>query len=351
MPFTINAHQLGRLIDRTRAHVGGEFTEVLYGIRLEADANYVYAVASDRYTVGAARYRHTGLDGEPFARTLPARSLHALREWISTQTGHEPVTVTAAGDRVRFTAAHGDLGIAVSPDLAFFDWRGILRGVLEQTSASDGAFPVLDSGLLRRLGDADDLVRVRVTADRRAVLVVGEDFLGAQMPAYIRRRGIETSGHAALDQVHADWQHTLSAGAAAAIPDGIPAAPDRTRYEVTKAVTETAGDLLQQTLRSTHAMLESAASGEAFAAHAAVGATAWRAYRYLDALHTADPRLAATIVAETAEELDSGEIGEFAWEAAEKAGHDPDAWNAAFEARLAKARTDTGGRPGHEPAA
>lgn len=335
MSVIINAHQLGRLIDRTIGHIGSEFTEPLQGIRLEADASFLYAVASDRYTVAAARYRHQGLDGEPFARTLPAGSLPALREWISIQPGSDPITVTATEDRVRFAAPRGDLGIAVSVDLAFFDWRGVLRGVLEQASDS-GTFPVLDTRLLGRFGAADDMVRVRVAADRQAVLIVGEDFLGAQMPARARRDGIGNEDLSTLDEVHASWQHTLAAGEPATMTDGIPAEPDRLRYEASKDVGETAGDLLKQTLRSTHDMFSTDMSSETLAAYATAGVTAWSAYRYLDALHTADPKLAAAVVAETADQLDGGEIGEYAWDAAKKAGHDPKKWQDEFETWLAK---------------
>ncbi|MGK5545683.1 hypothetical protein ACSNOH_13265 [Streptomyces sp. URMC 127] len=348
MPVTITAHQLGRLIDRTISNMDGEFTAVLHGIRLEADAEWLYAVASDRYTVAAARYRHDGLEGEPFARTLPAGAVRALQEWTSAQPGHSPVTVTAEGGRVRVTAAHSDLGIAVDPSADFFDWRGVLRGVIEQTSVPGNVFPVLNTRLLERFGAAGPLVRVRATADQNAVLIAGQDFLGALMP--VRVRGMDSDGLGTLDQTQAAWQDTLSTGGTATMPDNIPARQHRPRHEITKDLAETAGDLLKQTLRSTHDALASTTSDEAFAAYATASVTAWRAYRYLDALHTADPRLAATIVAETAEELDSGEISEFAWEAARKAGHDPAAWSQELEDRLANALTSAPGQPAQEAA-
>lgn len=342
MSVTINAHQLGRLIDRTIGHIDDEHTEQLHGIRLEADDAFLYAIASDRYTVAAARYRHHGLDGQPFARTIPAAALPSLREWAGARSGDCGITVSVVDDRVRFTAPDSDLGIAVSPSLAFFDWRGILQRVINQSADTDTAFPVLDTRLLDRFRAAEGKVRVRVTADEQAVLIAGEDFLGFQTPVRSRHHGIGTDELASIDQVRATWQASLAAGSAAGMPDGIPAPAKRSSYEVTTDVAETAGELLKQTLRSTHSLIwGDDPSSEVLAAHAIAGVTAWTAYRYLQALHTADPKLAASVVADTADQLDSGEIGEFAWDAAEAAGHDPNTWQDEVDKYLAKAHEKT----------
>lgn len=80
----------------------------------------------------------------------------------------------------------------------------------------------------------------------------------------------------------------------------------------------------------------------AVASYAAAGVNAWSAYRFLAALHQADPRLAAQTVADLAEELDAGDFSESAWEIAAKAGHDPQKWSDDYEAhlkRLAEKRT------------
>ncbi|MEU7088065.1 hypothetical protein [Streptomyces achromogenes] len=348
MPVTINAHQLGRLIDRTIGHIADEFPAMLHGIRLEADATFLYAVASDRYTVAAARYRHHGLDGtEPFARTLPASCLTSLREWTGAQPGSDPVSITLAEGRVRFSSPHSELGVAVDDSLAFPNWRGILRGVIEQTDGTGGEFPVLDTQLLSRFAAADDMVRVRVTADQQAVLIVGEDFLGAQMPARTRRDGVGAETLTTLAQVHTSWQPTLSASEAATMADGIPAEPSRHRYEAGESIAETVQDLLKHTLRTTHALFSTDISSQAFAAYATSGVMAWSAYRYLEALHRADPKLAAAVVAETAGQLDDGALGEFAWDAAKSAGHDPQKWQDQFDKQLA-GRKDSNVEQGQE---
>ncbi|MFI1202746.1 hypothetical protein ACH4VR_25440 [Streptomyces sp. NPDC020883] len=105
MPVTLNAHQFGCLIDRVIDHIDDELTEQLHGIRLDADDTYLYAVASDRRTLAAARYRHRVLDGRRFACTLPAASLRMLREWTGAQPGRDTVSLTLEATRLQFRPA------------------------------------------------------------------------------------------------------------------------------------------------------------------------------------------------------------------------------------------------------
>ncbi|WP_438490736.1 hypothetical protein [Streptomyces sp. S186] len=345
MPVTLTAHQLGRLIDRTIDHISDELTEQLHGIRLDADDTYLYAVASDRHTLAAARYRHHGLDGRRFACTLPAASLHMLREWTGAQPGNDTVTLTLEGTRLQFAAPAGDLRIVIDPDLAFPDWRGTLRTVLDQSAPAGGAaFPAVDTRLLAKFQTADNIMRVRITADRKAIAFFGEDFLGAQMPCSHRRPGFPTDEPETVDQLVASWHHTLTGSSPAPVTT-FAATPAHPGDEVTKDITETTAELLRQTLHSTHSLLGALRSPEVIAAHAIAGVGAWTAYRYLDALHTADPKLAEKVVADVAEELDAGELGVYAWDAAEQAGYDPRQWRKEFEAAAAKARITTDEKP------
>jgi hypothetical protein len=64
------------------------------------------------------------------------------------------------------------------------------------------------------------------------------------------------------------------------------------------------------------------------------GSYAWSAYRLLQALKKADPDLAEATVLDLNEQLESGEIGEWAWSEAEAAGHNPQKWHDDYETRL-----------------
>ncbi len=337
MTVTINAHQLGLLIDKTIGHMGSAYTPPLNGVRLDVDATHLYAVASDRYTLAVARYRlsHDDQNGQPFARLIPGEHLPTLREWISSQAGATYVSITAEDHYLEFGGTHTELRIGVEPGMEYPDWRGLLR-IITQHTVDGEPFPALNASFMSRWAATGDNLRVRVTADQRAVLVFGEDFIGAQMP--VRFAGVGPMKDETFDAVRSQWDKTLAAGA-----DGLdmatdmPAEDERPRYEVTTDVYETGEALLQQVLRSSTDMHgKSSSAPDEYLAHITASVHGWMAYRFLDALHTADPRFARAIVAEVADELDSGEIGEFAWDAAKEAGHDPQKWHDEYEAHLKK---------------
>lgn len=337
MKVTINAHQLGRLIDKTISHMGSEDIEPLHGIRLDIDSTHLYAVASDRYTLAVARYELLYADkgAEPSARTIPGEYLRPLREWISTQIGHANITISTDEDRLVFSAPLTDFRIATNPGLEYPDWRGLLRTIAEQTT-EDAPFPALHSGFLARWADTGSTIRVRVTADQKAVLVFAEDFIGAQMPA--RYAGVGPVKDETIDSARALWKNVLTAGTTGVdMATDMPEAEPGPRYEASKDVRETGADLLQSVLQSCADMHgKSIDNPDEFRAHVTAGVHGWMAYRFLDALYQVDPRAAEGIVGETADQLDSGEIGEWAWDAAETAGHAPQKWHDDYEAHLKK---------------
>lgn len=342
MSVTINAHRLSQLIDKTINHIGSEYVEALHGIRLDVDAKYVYAVASDRHTLAAARYQlnHGDQSQDPWALTIPAEYLRPLREWIQSMKGAGLITISTAKDRLVFEGPQSDLSIAVSTSLEFPDWRGLLRGMLENTVESD-LFPCLSSGYLSRF-DTGDILRVRFTADQKPAVFFSEDFIGALMPA--RYAGIYPGKEESFEGAHKTWLWTLAAGAKDASMGGGAFEEDRPNYEVTTDIRETGEVLLRSVLRSMADVhhTDSDTQKDLWYAQIRIGVADWSAFRYLDALYNADPRVAQAVVAEVAGELDAGEIGEFAWDAAAKAGHDPQKWSDDYEAhlkRLAEKRT------------
>ncbi|MFJ3507857.1 hypothetical protein [Streptomyces luteogriseus] len=335
MSVTINAHQLGRLIDKTINHMGSEYVEPLHGIRLDADAKYLYTVASDRYTLAAARYElnHGDKNQEPWARTIPAEYLRSLREWIQSMKGAGLITISTAKDRLIFEGPRTDLSIAVTTGLEFPDWRGLLRSMVETTVEGD-LFPCLNSGYLSRF-NTGDILRVRFTADQKPAVVFSEDFIGALMPA--RFAGVYPCKEETFESAHKSWLWTLAAGSTDASLDGAAYEEERPLYDVTTDIRETGETLLQQALQSGWDMHgKSKEKPDEFLAHCLAAVNGWMAFRYLDALHNVDPRAAQAVVAEVADELDSGEIGEFAWDAATKAGFDPQKWHDDYEAHKQK---------------
>ncbi|MGW1796911.1 DNA polymerase III subunit beta family protein [Streptomyces sp. NPDC001984] len=337
MSVTINAHQLGRLIDQTSGHIGSEYNEQLHGIRLEVDSHFLYAVATDRFTLAVARYALTLVDEdrETWARTIPAGYLTPLREWAGAMQGAEWVTVSTAKERLIFEGPQTSFSIAVDLGIEYPDWRGVLRKAVD-ASVEGEPFPALNSELAQRFGESGHILRVRTTDDQKPVLFFGEDFIGAQMPT--RRTQFSPGNLESFPAAYSSWQRTLAAGSKDADMAALPA-DERPRYEATTDVQETGESLLRGVLRSTSNALDAGTldeDREAFHAFIHAGVADWMAYRYLDALHQVDPRAAQTVVRETADELDSGELGEFAWDSAEAAGLDPKKWRDDYDAAVRK---------------
>jgi hypothetical protein len=335
---TINAHQLKLLLDQTVDHMGPDNLEPLYGIRLDVDSKYLYAVATDRFTIAAARYRlDKGEQGqEPWARLIPGDIVPALREWIDSMKGATYVTISTTEDaRLVFTGPLSEFRVAVVLGLEFPDWRGLLRGIAAQTVDGE-PFPALNTDFLPRWAAIRQSLRTRITADKKAVLFFGQDFIGAQMPA--RGGGIGPSEEQTFEAAHGLWLWTLAAGSTDVDMASLPL-PEPSTWEVTRDVQETAANLLRGVLDSTSKAFDTNyfdGDRDAWYAHLRAGVADWAAYRYLDALHQVDPRAAQAVVADTAEQLDSGELGEWAWDMAEQAGHNPQKWQDDHEARVAK---------------
>lgn len=341
MSVTINAHQLGRLIDKTIGHMGSEYIEQLHGIRLDVDAHYLYAVASDRYTMAVARYALTDNEDEPWARTIPAEYLPALREWINSHQGDTWVTIEAGENRLAFDSPRTGYSVALNHGLEFPDWRGILRKLTEN-SIDGEPFPYLNSTYLARFGSSEGLLRVRLAGDTKAALLLGKDFIGAVMPA--RYEGLEPAKQEPFATAFETWRWTLAAGSKDADMDDMPK-PEHPRYEASTDVQETGKGLLQNVLQSTSNAVDTSYfddDNEAWYAHIHASVANWRAFRYLDALAKVDPRAAAQVVADTAEQLDDGALGEWAWDEAEKAGHNPKKWDEDYEKAL---RERAAGKP------
>lgn len=336
MSVTINAHQLKLLLDQTADHMGYENIEQLHGIRLDVDSQYLYAVASDRYTLAAARYRLDDGDQnqEPWARTIPGDFVPSLRQWVDSLKGAAYITISTAKDRLVFDGPLADLTVATNTALEFPDWRGLLRTIAAQTTDGE-PFPALNTEYLPRWSAIQQSLRVRMTADRKPVLFIGENFIGAQMPS--NGSSIGPAKEQTFESARDLWLWTLAAGAKDVDMASLPQ-PEPSPYEAPRDIRETAATLLRGVLDSTSNTHQADYDDDpaAWYAHIRSGVSDWMAYRFLDALHQVDPRAAQQVVNDTAEQLDSGELGEWAWDTAEESGFNPKQWDEEHEARVAK---------------
>ncbi|MFE4420370.1 hypothetical protein [Streptomyces sp. NPDC056817] len=317
---TINAHKLQRLIKQTRPHISSDDgLPPINGIRLECDGIHIHALASDRFTFAAARTK-VREETDTWAVTIAEKTLAWLTPWLETHEGDTILNLTAGTDGLTITDDQGKLIVPVN-NSTFPKWQHLFRDALQDASAS-GELVGVDTEMLARWKNADSRLRVWQTAAEKPLLLVGEDFLGLQMP--IRYTGDVMDRPAVLS----DWSGSLGQGSE---PAEITALPEP------GAVAEMAENALRQVLRSGADMHgKSSDKPDEFYAHVHSSIYAWSAYRLLQALRKADPDLAETTVRDLNDQLESGEIGEWAWDEAEKAGHNPQQWHDEYEAHLKK---------------
>ncbi|MEV8033963.1 hypothetical protein [Streptomyces sp. NPDC086182] len=314
---TINAHRLQRLIKQTRPHVSPDDTlPIINGIRFECDGVHIHALATDRYTFAAARVK-VREETDTWAITIDESDLDWVTAWVKTREGDTILNLTATETELTIADDRGNL-IVPGRDDTFPKWQGMFRDALE--NASSGDLVNLDTKMLARWKAADTHLRVWQTEAEKPVVIIGHDFIGMQMPA---RYNSDTLDRAA---VIAAWSGSLGTGDA----EPMEALPEP------GAVAELAEQMLRQTLRSTTEMFGADFDTEqgrgAFNAWVHSGIYAWSSYRLLEALKKADPDLAEATVRDLNEQLESGEIGEWAWDAAEEAGHNAKAWQDDYEA-------------------
>jgi hypothetical protein len=320
---TINARKLQRLIRQTRPHISPDDTvPAINGIRFECDGAHIHVLATDRYTFAVARAK-VREETDTWSLTVSESDLDWFTAWLATHEGDTILDLNAGENGLTITDDRGRL-LVPARDLTWPKWQHLFRDTLLEIATSDELVSV-DTEMLARWKDADSHLRVRQSAAEKPLLLVGDDFLGMQMPC--RYSGDVKDRAAALS----DWSGSLGAGGkkeTVAVP---PAAG---------VVAKLAEEMLRQTLRSTSEMLgadmDTLKGRGAFNAWVHSGIYAWSAYRLLEALKKADPDLAETTVRDLSEQLESGEIGEWAWDAAEQAGHNPQQWHDDYEAHKQK---------------
>ncbi|GAA4694353.1 hypothetical protein GCM10023324_56380 [Streptomyces youssoufiensis] len=285
------------------------------GVRFESDGSHLHAIATDRYTVAVARARLQAADGEPsepFARTVHGHSLPTLRAWVDAHRGDATLTLTTEADPLILAGPRGTLQLATTQE-EFFAWRKLVHTALADHPA-DEPCTRWTSALWERWQHAGREITTWHSGGTTPLVVLGADFLGLQAP----HRPDPTQAQTTAEVLDV-WKASLGpdTGQRLDLGDVVPN-PSPREYPTATTVPQMSEALLRQTLAATEA--------GAVAAYALSGMHAWSAYRLLKALMHADPDLAAATVADLADQLEDGAIGEWAWEAATDEGHDPQQW-------------------------
>lgn len=327
---SLTAYQLTELLRRVDPHIGRYTT--FEGVHLDYDGQHLHAVATDRYTLAVARERAVGT-APAWAVTISSQEwtndVAALRAWADIHHGEDHVHLSAGTDGLTLTSSRGKLVLQASTGY-FPDWRGLIRTALHH-EGTESPFSGFESKQLARWQSAGNRITTWQAAFDKPVVVYSTNFVGLQMPM---RLGDDESPAGRWEQ----WKGSLGETGPEVTQDDTlnhwEAVALEEKDRLVEAITE---DLLKQVLRSTGDLFTLATKDTgALAAYALAGGRSWMAYRLLKAMEKSAPDLLRQTLEDVDMQLESGEIGEWAWDEAKKAGHDPQAWHDDYEAHLKK---------------
>lgn len=336
---SLTAYQLAELLRRVDPHVGRDSgSGAIEGVHLDYDGQHLHAVATDRYTLAVARERAVGT-APAWKLTISAQewtdNVAALRAWADAHPGGDHVHLSAGTEGLTVTSSRGKLVMEASSGY-FPDWRGLIRTALHY-DPTESPWSGFQSKLLARWQSAGERITTWQAAFDKPVVVYATNFVGLQMPM---RLGDEESPAGRWEQ----WKGSVGETGPEVTQDDTlhhwEAVALEEKDHLVESMTE---DLLKQVMRSTSDMFRLATNDtSALAAYALAGTQSWMAYRLVKAMQMAAPDLLRKTLDDANQQLESGEIGEWAWDEAEKAGHDPQQWHDDYEAhlkRLAEERT------------
>lgn len=330
---SLTAYQLSELLRRVDPHIGRDTGYgAIAGVHLDYDGTYLHAVATDRCTLAVARERAVGI-APAWKLTLSAAewtdNVTALRAWVDAHPGGENVHLAAGTEGLTATSSRGKLVLQASPGY-FPEWRDLIRTALHH-EPTESPWSGFTSKLLARWETAGGAITTWQSAFDKPVVVYGTNFVGLQIP---RRIGDDESPASRW----AAWKGSLGESGPEVEQDETLHQWEAAAIEEKERLVETfAEDLLKQTLRSTTDMFQLATKDTgALTAYALAGTQSWLAYRLLKALEKSAPDLLRTTLDDVTQQLESGELGEWAWDEAEQAGHNPQKWHDDYEAHLKK---------------
>lgn len=182
---SISAINLRTMIQQVAPHMGEDDTlPILNAIHLESRDGYLFAAASDRYTMAVARETLLGPD-QTWRAMIPAGDLATVTAWLKNAddnidiavTENPPIsdlTLTCQGSVLKTTASIGN---------GFPQWRTIMRGAL---TADPEPVPLSawTTKYLARWKHADKTLHAwQAGPDKPLVFTDSEgSFLGMQMP-------------------------------------------------------------------------------------------------------------------------------------------------------------------------
>lgn len=180
--ITIADQTLSRLVNQAKPHMADKSdVESLQSIVFDHDGTYLYAMATNRYTMGVSRTQLIKADDEPWTATVHRLQVPELAAAIRLLDAR-PVNLEHTGTHLVLT---GDSGSRIAIETVQhqqgpLNWRKYLLPLLDEDAArSQMAMTPKFFGAWKNLPAP---VQMWSVGDMRPTLIVAADFIGMQMP-------------------------------------------------------------------------------------------------------------------------------------------------------------------------
>ena len=180
--ITIADHTLSRLVAQTKPHMAGkDDPEALQSIIFDHDGTYLYAMATNRFTMAVSRTQITSSDDKPWTAVvhrLQVPEVEAAIKLLDTK----PINVKRTNTQMVLSGESGSrIAINLSqPDQEPLSWRKFLIPLLEKkpTTAEMSMTPKFFGAWKNLPGP----VSMWCVGDMKPTLILASDFIGMQMP-------------------------------------------------------------------------------------------------------------------------------------------------------------------------
>ena len=180
--ITIADHTLSRLVAQAKPHMAGkDDPEALQSIAFDHDGTYLYAMATNRFTMAVSRTQVTGGDDKPWTAVVHRMQVPELVAAIRLLDS-KPIDLQRTDTQLVLSGESGSrIAINLSqPDKEPLSWRKFLLPLLEKKAA------VADMAMTPKFfGAWKDLpapVQMWSVGAMKPTLILASDFIGLQMP-------------------------------------------------------------------------------------------------------------------------------------------------------------------------
>lgn len=184
--ITIADHTLSRLVAQTKPHMGDRNdVEALQSITFDHDGTYLYAMATNRFTLGVARTQLMQADAEPWTAIVHRSQVPELAAAIRL-LDTKPINVERTGSQLILS---GESGSRININLLQAkqgppSWRKYLLPQLDKAAATTQM--AMTPKCFGAWKDLPGPVQMWSVGEGKPTLIVAADFIGMQMPVRSR---------------------------------------------------------------------------------------------------------------------------------------------------------------------